>query len=181
MRLVRTEAARVLVSSGAYATLSGAQQASVDNALVEVKASMMLTNDRTGAHMGWATLCEARGRYGEAIESYETAMRVEPTTTGPRTNLAALLEQLAGQRPPTEQLEIMVRVKQLREEELPFLGRDADLAPENAPVQYRYGLALYLAGKLDQAMERLERAVELEPDIPTFRQARDLLKEKMNE
>lgn len=181
VRLIRTEAARVLVLSGTYASLSGAQQASVDNSLDEVKASMMLADDRAGAHMAWAMLCESRGRYSDAIESYQTAMRVEPTTTGPRTNLAAILEQLAGQRPQAERAVIMARVEMLREQELPLLGRDADLAPDNAPVQYRYGLALYLAGKLDQAMERLERAVELEPDIPTFRQARDLLKEKLNE
>ena len=74
----------------------------------------------------------------------------------------------------------MQRAEELRAQELPLLGRDADLAPENANVQYRYGLALYLAGKLDEAMERLEKAVDLDPTMPTFRQARDLLKEKID-
>jgi tetratricopeptide (TPR) repeat protein len=180
-RLVRVEAARVLTGSGAYQTLSGAEQATVDNALKEVKASIMLTNDRAAAYMAWAMLCEARGRFNEAVEAYETAIRVQPTTTGPRTNFAALLERMASQTDPTTQAKVMERVSRLRSEELPLLGRDAGLAPENASVQYRYGLALYLAGKLDEAMEKLERAAELAPKTPDFRQARDLLREKMAE
>jgi tetratricopeptide (TPR) repeat protein len=76
---------------------------------------------------------------------------------------------------------VMSRVADLREDELPRLGRDAELASDNAGLQYRYGLALYLAGKMDQAMERLNRAVELEPLVPDFRQARDLLQQKLDE
>ena len=180
VRLIRTEAARVIAISGTYQTLTGAEQATVDKMLEEVKAALMLTADRSGAHMSWAILCEARGRYDEAIASYEDATRVEPTATGPRTNLAALLEQLAARSRPESRGQITERVSRLRAQELPLLGRDADLTPDNAPVQYRYGLALYLAGRLEEAMDRLEMAVELEPDIPTFRQARDLLKEKVD-
>jgi Flp pilus assembly protein TadD len=55
------------------------------------------------------------------------------------------------------------------------------LAPDSAGLQYRYGLALYLAGDMDQAMQRLNRAAELEPTVPDFRQARDLLKQKLDE
>ncbi len=178
-RLVRIEAARVLAGSGAYQTLSGAEQASVDRVLAEVKTSLMVTNDRAGAQMSWAMLCEARGRFDEAIVAYETALRVEPMATGPRTNLAALLERLAAQSPPEQRTGMIERAEQLRSEELPLLGRDAGLAPENASVQYRYGLALYLAGRMDEAMNRLEMAVELEPEVSDFRQARDLLKEKL--
>ena len=69
----------------------------------------------------------------------------------------------------------------LRKQELPLLERDANLAPDNASVQYRFGLALYLAGKMNEAMERLEKSVELEPEVPDFRQARDLLKEKLQQ
>ncbi len=112
-RLIRTEAARVLTGSGAYQSFSGAEQASIDNALQEVKESMMVTNDRAGAYLGWAMLCEARGRLPEAVEAYESAMRVEPTTTGPRTNLAALLERMASQASPAVQASIMERATRL--------------------------------------------------------------------
>ena len=131
--------------------------------------------------MGWAMLCEGQGRYDEAIKAYETAIRVEPNMTGARTNLASLLERLVRELPAGQAAQFMQRVSELRAAELPLLRRDANLAPENAGVQYRFGLALYLAGEMDQAMERLNRAAELEPEIEDFRQARDLLKEKLQE
>ena len=34
---------------------------------------------------------------------------------------------------------------------------------------------------MNEAMERLEIATDLEPEIPDFRQARDLLKEKLEQ
>ena len=45
-------------------------------------------------------LCEARGDIGEAQQAYETAMKVEPLTTGARTNLAALLERCRSRARP---------------------------------------------------------------------------------
>ena len=76
---------------------------------------------------------------------------------------------------------MLEEAEKLRGEELPLLERDAKLAPENASVQYRLGLALYLAGRMADAMEKLELATKLEPDVPDFKQARDLLKEKLEQ
>lgn len=178
-RLVRIEAARALVESGVYPQLSASQRSQIDRGLREVHDSFMVSSDRAGSHLGWAILCEQRGRFEEAIRSYETAIRVEPLSTGPRTNLASLLERLAQERPGPEADRRLERVRELRQEELPLLARDASLAPENADVQYRYGLALYLAGDHEAALGQLERTVELAPDVPTFRTALELLREKM--
>ena len=180
-RLVRTEATRLLVSSGTYQALSTAERKRVDDALAEVKNSLMVASDRAGAHMGWAMLCEGRRRYQDAIEAYETAIRTEPKMTGPRTNLASMLERLLPQSAPQQRENILLRIEQLRQEELPLIARDAALAPTNPGIQYRYGLALYLAGEIDKALEQLETAVELAPDVPDFRQARDLLQQRIDE
>jgi len=179
--LVRIEAARLLVASGVYPSMSSNERLRVDNALAEVKDSLMVASDRAGAHMGWAMLCEGRGRYQDAIEAYETAIRTEPNMTGPRTNLASMLERVLQQSGPQQREALMQRIEQLRNEELPLIARDAALAPENAGIQYRYGLALYLAGKIDQALEQLELAVKLAPDVADFRQARDLLMQRINQ
>ena len=141
----------------------------------------MVASDRAGAHMGWAMLCEGQGKYDQAIKAYETAILIEPEMTGPRTNLASMLERLASQTSPIQSGALMQRVQQLRDAELPLIERDASLAPDNAAVQYRYGLALYLAGDMDKAMDQLNRAVELAPDVGEFRQARDLLQQKLDE
>ena len=161
--------------------LNDSERTRVDLALKEVKQSLMVASDRAGAHMGWAMLCEQRGRAAEAIEAYETAIKVEPLTTGARTNLASLLERVASQsRGPDGQM-MMQRAAQLRSEELPLLGRDASLAPDNADVQYRYGLALYLSGDQQAALKQLQKAVDLAPKVETFQTALELLREKMNE
>ena len=180
-RLLRNEAARVLVASGAYQYLSGSEKTRVNLLLRDVKESLMAASDRAGAHLGWAMLCEGQGRPEEAIQAYRTAIRVEPNTTGPRSNLSSLLERVASQRSATQAAEMLEEAEKLRSEELPLLERDAKLAPENASVQYRLGLALYLAGRMDDAMEKLELATKLEPDVPDFKQARDLLKEKLEQ
>ncbi|MGI9475029.1 MAG: multiheme c-type cytochrome [Rubripirellula sp.] len=180
-RLVRTEATRVLVASGAYQALTGNERTRVDLALREVKDALMVASDRAGAHMGWAMLCEGQGKFDQAIKAYETAILIEPKMTGPRTNLASMLERLAAQTSPLQSGTLMQRVQQLRDEELPLIARDASLAPENAAVQYRYGLALYLAKDMTKAMEQLERAVELAPEVNDFRQARDLLRQKLEQ
>ena len=178
-RLVRSEAARVLVASRAYGRLSGAQQKQVDLALQEVYDALMSAPDRSGAHMGWAMLCESRQRFDEAIAAYETAMRIEPTVTGPRTNLASLIERVAQQAPAEVAQQYTRRAKELRSEELPLLGRDAALAPDNADLQYRYGLALYLDGDIQQAVTYVQRAVDLAPNVEVFQTALGLLKEKI--
>jgi tetratricopeptide (TPR) repeat protein len=115
----------------------------------------------------------------KAIAAYETAIRVEPDMTGPRTNLASLLERIARGRPGPQSAELMKRAESLRQDELPLLARDASLAPENADVQYRYGLALYLSDDYEGALRQLERAVELAPDVDQFQTALRLLKEKL--
>lgn len=180
-RLLRNEAARVLVASGAYQNLSGSEKTRVNLLLRDVKESLMAASDRAGAHLGWAMLCEGQGRPEEAIQAYRTAIQVEPNTTGPRSNLSSLLERVASQRSATQAAEMLEEAEKLRGEELPLLERDAKLAPENASVQYRLGLALYLAGRMADAMEKLELATKLEPDVPDFKQARDLLKEKLEQ
>ncbi len=180
-RLLRNEAARVLVASGAYQNLSGSEKTRVNLLLRDVKESLMAASDRAGAHLGWAMLCEGQGRPEEAIQAYRTAIRVEPNTTGPRSNLSSLLERVASQRSATQAAEMLEEAEKLRGEELPLLERDAKLASENASVQYRLGLALYLAGRMADAMEKLELATKLEPDVPDFKQARDLLKEKLEQ
>jgi tetratricopeptide (TPR) repeat protein len=180
-RLVRTEAARMLVGSGTYQSLTGSEQLRVDQAIDEVKNALMTTSDRAGAHMAWAMLCEGQGKYDDAIAAYETAIRVEPNTTGPRSNLATLMENLATQNRRPDAADLMQQVRELRLAELPLLRRDANLAPDIAPVQYRFGLSLYLAGQLDEAMRQIELAVKLDPNVAEYRQARDLLKQKMNQ
>lgn len=179
-RLVRTSAARALLASAAFPRLSPVERSQLELVLKEVREEFMVASDRAGAHMGWAGICEQLGRFSEAIAAYQAAIRVEPKSAGARTNFAGLLERLVPSVPADERPVLQARVKTLRQEELPLLARDAELAPEIGMIQYRYGLLLYLTGNLDEAMRQLDQAVRLEPGNQEFRTAARLLREKID-
>lgn len=184
VRAVRAEAARVL-SHAPQSEFDGAQRRALRSALKEFEEGVLVNNDRAAAHLTLGVLHESLGDAKSARRCYENAIRVEPLVTGARTNLAALLERLAEQSQANAQRLVRTnreaavesimaaqklheRVVELRKEELPLLGRDAGLAPDNAAIQYRYGLSLYLHGKHDESEKALARAVELEPNTPDF-------------
>ncbi|WP_442505602.1 multiheme c-type cytochrome [Novipirellula sp. SH528] len=180
MKPVRDEATRVIIATGALRQLDDTKRSQVELAARNVKATLMNASDRAGAHMAWAALAEQLGRYGESIDSYQDAIRVEPNTTGARSNFAELLDTLAQSNGP-QAAEMTELAKQLRAAELPLIARDAGLVPDNAHLQYRYGLALYQGGKYSEALSQLEKAAELAPEVEIYGTAVRLLKEKIAE
>ena len=133
-------------------------------------------------------LAVRQGRLQQAILHYETAIAVEPRTTGPRSNLASLLQDNLPSSPPvaapaasesTTTSALQAEIDRLRKAELPLLARDAGLLPDAAPLQYRYGLALYLDGQREAALPVLIRAAELEPSDVQFAEAVALLAEAL--
>ncbi len=135
------------------------------------------------AHLTLGVLAEQQGRDQQAIRHYQTAIAVEPTVTGPRTNLAALLERNNSRTTvaPGEPNPLRTEINRLRHEELVLLRRDAELLPDAASIQYRYGLALYIDGQFQAAGEHLVRAAELAPAQPSFAQAAAMLFESQRQ
>jgi tetratricopeptide (TPR) repeat protein len=185
VRLVRTEAARVLAATPGT-ELHGSRRRKLKAAIDELRAGLLLSNDRAAAHMTLGILYESLGNDRSARDAYHAAIRVEPSATGPRTNLAALHDRLADMaqqrarqayqmRDQQAAVKFMAeaerhgsRAAQLRNEELEHLARDVRLLPESAGLQYRYGMALYLARRLDEAEQALLTAHQLEPQNPQF-------------
>ena len=107
---------------------------------------------------------------------------MEPNATGPRSNLAELFTRLAEniarqyqqnpqQAPPNLRERIqdyLLEAENLRQDEFVNFERDASYAPENAAVQYRYGLALYRNDQLDEAVKVLRKVHDLEPRTPVY-------------
>ncbi|MGN6546534.1 MAG: cytochrome c3 family protein, partial [Aureliella sp.] len=180
VRLVRTAAARNLLQYS-QAELPASCAPRLRQAVDELVEGAMVDSDRSGAHLNLAIIAEQEGRQQAAIEHYRNAMRVEPNVTGPRTNLAALLErnltsqaaQAGGAVDPDSP--IAKEISELREAELKLLARDVKLLPEAAALQYRYGLALYADGQKEAAMEHLLKAAELEPNSYDYVQGVTLL------
>jgi predicted CXXCH cytochrome family protein len=182
IRSVRTEAARNLLEFPAHMWSQSAGSA-LRQALTELTQGIEYNNDRAGAHMTLGILAALQGRRQQAIMHYETAIAVEPQATGPRSNLAELLER--NLPPPTpgaredESSPIRQEIRRLRQAELPLLARDVNLLPDAAPLQYRYGLALYLDGQREQALTHLIQAAELEPNEAAYAEAVAMLLEAM--
>ncbi len=186
---VRMEAARALARTPPAVLpliTSAPDRDALSKALDELFESVLVHADRAGGLAMMANLKEMMGDDQKAEQLYEMAIAREPLLAGPRTNLAALCDRLAEQadrraRQAAQQrnqasLEFFAKIvaerstqaQTLRSEELPLLARDAALAPENAAVQHRYGLSLYLNGDMPQAAAYLQRAYELDPDNERF-------------
>ncbi len=87
--------------------------------------------------------------------------------TGPRTNLAAILDRSIEANPsmaPSIANSLRDEMLRLRKEELLLLKRDVDLLPSSAAIQFAYGLALISDGQRELAAVHLSKAAELEPD-----------------
>ncbi|PHS01113.1 MAG: hypothetical protein COA78_23080 [Blastopirellula sp.] len=198
IRSVRTEAARILIGYAPGAFKMETYQADFDAAFEELRDAMMRNSDQAGAHMTLGIMYQEMNDEFEAERSYRHAINVQPNVTGPRANLSSLLE-IRNKKGESEMRQLVVagnkeaayqmaeklaarafEIQKLRDEELRNLARDVRLLPTAAPLQYRYGLAVYLAGShkgtppeiQKQFFERAEvsmaKAVELDPNNPEF-------------
>ncbi len=166
-RLVRLEAARILAQLP-RTSLTSAQRRAFEKNLKDYETGLHAHSDQSGSHMNLGILYSNLGKADMAIGEFRTAIDLEPSVAGPRSNLVQLLEQ-AGDND---------EVKQLRTQEAELLRRDASLLPENAPIHYRLALVEYLLGNLDVARTTLERACELDPRSTDYRMMLALLCEK---
>jgi tetratricopeptide (TPR) repeat protein len=185
VRSVRTAAAEVLAPVPRQ-MFSLKQQKELKAAVGELEQGILANNDRAAAYVTLGLLYENLNRREDAIKAYRQGIQVEPSATGPRANLSELLQQELDARmqqiATAQRINDVARVQQLmrgteekyheieqlRKQELVNFARDAGYAPDNPMVQYRYGLALYRDGQLDQAEERLVRAHELDDQNTTF-------------
>jgi predicted CXXCH cytochrome family protein len=183
-RMVRIEAARALAA--ARDQLSADDRRTLMAAVAELKGSLAGDNDRAMAHVALGYLYESLQDDSAAEGEYRLAMQIEPTVTGPRSNLAGLLDRQAEnlqqsiqraaqsgdqarvQKSASLLQDIGAEIHQLRDKEAELIARDAALAPNSGALQYRLGMALILIGKRDEAEAALRHAADLEPQTPQF-------------
>ena len=180
VRSVRSEAARNLLEFPPNMWENpGARGFS--EALKELKSGLDFNNDRAGAHLALGILSEQMQKVQDAVRNYERAIAVEPGVTGPRTNLAALLDRQLNEMDPSSETARKIKgiTTKLRKQELPLLQRDADFVPDVAPLQYQLGMAYYVDGQMEQAMNCFKRAAKLDPTQASYAQATAMMYEKL--
>lgn len=137
----------------------------------EFKQRAMYHADQAGSHMNLARYYELIRSPDAAINSYRTAIKIQPQWTGPRSNLSALLVQLGQEKEAIA----------LRKEEVKLLERDCRLAPHNHGLHYRYGLMNYMLHDYSKATTAIEKACKMDPNNSEYRWAFMLLLEKLNQ
>ena len=167
LRLVRTEAARVLAARP-RAALDAEDRASLKQALAEYRTGLMANGDRSGAHMSLGMLHMQDGETEQAVDEFRLAIGLDPQVVGPRSNLAQLFDSL--DRKP--------EARALREQEAKLLARDANLLPQHAGIRYQLALTQYLLGREREAEASLKQALVIEPESTQFLLMLALLYEK---
>jgi predicted CXXCH cytochrome family protein len=107
--------------------------------------------NRPEALLALAALETAEGHIPEAVELYQTALRMEPRAVSARVNLADTLRGL-GREADAEDI----------------LREGLELDAMNAALYYALGLSLVRSSRTDAALEELRRATELEPGNPRY-------------
>lgn len=126
------------------------------------------------------------GRFDEAIQAYETAIRIGPTWVGARTNLASLLEDRLAEKANRLQVDrnlstadrerlladleqLKQRITTLREAEHQLLLTEiarSGQEPSASGLHYRFAMSCFLRGELDQCEQHLLESHRLQPDDP---------------
>ena len=179
---IRGEAANVLLELPAevrVGTLSDRQRLKFNDAIDQHIDSLMLARENAGAHIALGQINERMARIGNAESDYRNAIRLSPYTTGPRSNLASLLEQKArylAQAAPSpaakkEVLRLTTEVRELRKRDHELLGIDVGrvegLAGTDA-LHYRFAMSSWLQDDAETAEKYLLRAFEQNDSVRTY-------------
>lgn len=183
VKSVRTEAAHAIAKIASplrFELLTAEDRAALDKGILEWQSAMLINNDRGGVHTALGSFHESQEDWGAARAAYDTAIRIEPNTIGPRSNLSILLERVADDLalPASERrftLAAETNADKLRnksialiKEEAELLRRDTELAPQLAPLHYQYALSLVRLKDYEKAQVALRRACEIEKENATY-------------
>jgi tetratricopeptide (TPR) repeat protein len=125
-----------------------------NQAVTELTAAQKAAGEKdTNQHIIWAKLAEAydlAGRNDDAINAYQQAIAAKPDIPGYHNNLG----------------NVQARSGKIDDARASYT-KSAELDPANAATAWRnFGISLYNAGRLKEAVEPLKKASELDPKNP---------------
>jgi len=125
-----------------------------NQAITEFTAAQKAATEKdTNQHIIWAKLAEAydlAGRNDDAINAYQQAIALKPDIPGYHNNLG----------------NVQARSGKVDDARASYT-KSAELDPPNAATAWRnFGISLYNAGRLKEAVEPLKKASELDPKNP---------------
>ena len=132
------------------------------------------------AHTNLGAELDDQGRFSEAMQEYQAALRINPNDSGAHNNLATHLARLGKFQEAIQQWEEALRIQPnhaeahgnlayalAQSERVPeafeHWERALKISPDLASVHYDYGVALAQAGEADKAIRHFERVLQLNP------------------
>ena len=176
-RLVASGIAAVLLIHG---SLAHAQVRRWSSSIVIWQHTVAVTRQNARAHNHLGHALAAAGRDAEALEAYETALRLNPDSPEALNNMGALLARHGDNEPAIAAFERAIALAPALPHArgnlglaLVHAGRPAEAvghleeavrqAPGNAELWRRLGIALAMIARPQDAIGALEKAVRLEP------------------
>jgi tetratricopeptide (TPR) repeat protein/serine/threonine protein kinase len=117
-----------------------------DETVVLYRRTVMKAPDNVKAHVGLALALDSQGKYAEAVDACEKALRLKPDDAITHTELGLILSHQGKPAEAIAQQQESIRLK-----------------PDYALPHDRLGNALVAQGKLDDASAEFQKAVELDP------------------
>lgn len=146
IRLVRIQAASALVSFPAN-SFSPEEKTVFEKAEKEYVASMTSRLDNWSNHYNLGIYHQNKGESQQALESYETAVRLYPQSTMPLINSSVLYSYIGNNQKAEENLRKVL-----------------EFDPKNEAANLNLGLLLAEQGRLDEAEKALKTAFESNPE-----------------
>jgi len=186
-KVVRIEAVRVMISVPPEMRkdwLTTEQKTGFTHALQELITSLEIMKERGQSHRVLGSLHESMGDIQKAEDHYRTAILLDPNLTGPRWNLALLVErrgqqldqqarQLIAQqnreqamRVAKESGETLAEAQKLRDEEHECMLTDLkrmEKIGQTDQLHYQVGMSFYRRGNMELTEFHLRKAYEITP------------------
>ncbi len=130
-------------------------------------------------HVNLANALTTAGRYVEAANKFKEVVDKDPSNPSMINNYGVALYKQGNKREEAiaqfrRALEIAPDLKDARESLAVALADESkellDKEPNNPTLISNYGIALYKQGKLKEAIDQLQRALELAPDLKDARE-----------
>ncbi len=163
-----------------------------------IRAAIALAPDRPHLYEELASAAAAQGKWEQAIEATEEALRLRTPTAMDHFRMAGWLVGANRAAEAVEQYRTCIHLEPESfeayynlggllgrmgrfDEAIEHLQRADELSPNDADTQTELGLANAGAGRISEAIQYFERAVELAPDDPEPKMRLDYLLQSVRE
>ena len=146
------------------------RQSHLDEAAEQLKQALAEDPNFADAINAMGVVLTRQGRYDEAMQRFDQAVRLDPKQLGYQLNVA-LVHYLKGDRKEADALYQQIVAQDDSYEGLFDFLADMDSAEEN----YRIAVGYMRQGEYDRALERLDRALKIAPEMADAYNARGVV------